>query len=177
VRVKLGDLRIWVCNFIVAYIPCHAFRLWFYRRIMRMEIGEGSSIHLGCRFVDSGKVKIGRNTTINQFCHLDNRGALTFGDNVSISPHTAIVTADHVIDSADFAGRIRPCTFEDYSFVGFRALILPGVTVGRGGVVCAGAVVTKDVAPMEIVGGSPARHLRQRECEPNYSASYIRFMH
>lgn len=176
-RRIVGEIIVWAANFIVAYIPCHAFRLWFYRRVMRMRIGEGSSIHLGCHFARISNVVIGRNSTINQFCHLDNRGALTFGNNVSISPHTAIVTADHNIDSDDFSGRELPCTFEDYSFVGFGAIVLPGVTVGRGGVVCAGAVVTKDVAPMDVVGGVPARHLRRRDCQPSYSATYKRFMH
>lgn len=175
-RSKLGDIRIWLCNFVIAFVPSHAIRLWYYRRIMRFRIGAGSSIHLGCRFTFGGNFSMGSNCTINQFCHLDNRGSLTFGDNVSISPHVAIVTADHDIDSPDFAGRIRPCSFGDYSFVGFRATILPGVAIGTAAVVCASALVTKSVADRAVVGGVPARELRQRNGEPAYSASYKRFM-
>ena len=175
-RNVLGSISLWLCNFVVAFIPSHAIRLWYYRHIMRFRIGPGSSIHLGCRFAFGGNVTIGTNSTINQFCHLDNRGMLTFGNNVSISPHVAVITADHDIDSPAFEGRIRGCSFGDYSFVGFGATILPGVDIGAGAVVCARALVTKSVAGKAVVGGVPARFLKTRNCDPNYSASYKRFM-
>lgn len=56
-----------------------------------------------------------------------------------------------------------PVTIEDYVFVGSRAMILPGVTIGRGAVVTAGAIVTKDVAPMSVVAGVPAKTVAQRD--------------
>ena len=58
---------------------------------------------------------------------------------------------------------------DDYVFIGPRAIILPGVTIGRGAVVAAGAVVTKSVAPFEVVGGVPAQKISERKLkDPTY---------
>ncbi|MCB1356319.1 MAG: hypothetical protein KDK53_07450 [Maritimibacter sp.] len=56
--------------------------------------------------------------------------------------------------------RALPITVEDYAWIGAGAIVLPGVTIGTGAVVAAGAVVTRDVAPRSIVAGNPARLLR-----------------
>jgi acetyltransferase-like isoleucine patch superfamily enzyme len=63
-----------------------------------------------------------------------------------------------------FSGRplLRPTTIEDDAWIGARAIVLAGVTIGRGAIVAAGSVVTRDVAPYAVVGGAPARKLRDR---------------
>ena len=63
---------------------------------------------------------------------------------------------------------------EDYVFIGTRALILPGVTLGRGSVVGAGSVVTRDVGQLSIVAGSPARQIGERNPDLNYEINYHR---
>jgi maltose O-acetyltransferase len=63
---------------------------------------------------------------------------------------------------------------EDYVFVGTRALILPGVTIGRGAFVGAGTVVTKDVAPFAIVAGCPAKQIGSRPANLQYEIRYDR---
>jgi maltose O-acetyltransferase len=87
---------------------------------------------------------------------------------VSISPDVTILTAQHLHDDATFALTSRPVVVEDHVWIGTRATILPGVTVGRGAVVATGSVVTKDVAPLDIVGGVPARPIGRRNIDPEY---------
>jgi maltose O-acetyltransferase len=117
---------------------------------------------------------LGRNSTINEYCRLDNRGGITVGENVSISSETCILTADHDPHDPAFKGRERAVVVEDFAFIGTRAMILPGVTVGRGAVIGAGSVVTKDVAPLTIVAGSPAREIGKRSPDLDYTVDYRR---
>jgi acetyltransferase-like isoleucine patch superfamily enzyme len=172
-RVRFDGL-LFMCNRTVASIPSHRVRLAFYRGVMRFEIGEHSYIFSGARFDTRGSFRLGRNSTINERCRLDNRGCLSIGDNVSISAEVCILTADHDPRDPKFAGRTRPVTLQDYVFIGTRALILPGVTIGRGAVVGAGSVVTKNVAPLAIVAGSPAREIGKRNPDLNYQVNYQR---
>jgi maltose O-acetyltransferase len=164
-----------VCNHLVAHFPSHTARLWFYRAVMRFDIGKRSFIFMGAQFDTRGNFKLGDHSTINQRCRLDNRGGLEIGSNVSISADACILTADHDPQSPIFAGRERPVRIGDYVFVGTRALILPGVVIGRGGVVAAGAVVTKDVAECSIVAGCPAKEIGIRRTDLAYQIDYCRF--
>jgi acetyltransferase-like isoleucine patch superfamily enzyme len=103
-------------------------------------------------------VAIGRNSQINRNCTIDIRSGLTIGDNVTISPEVMILGGSHDVNDPTFPDvDDGPVTIEDYVFIGSRAMILPGVTIGRGAVVTAGAIVTKDVAPMTVVAGVPAK--------------------
>ena len=172
-RVWLDGL-LFICNRLVANIPIHLVRLVFYRSVMRFEIGEHSYIFSGARFDTRGQFRLARNSTINEGCRLDNRGGLSIGENVSISAETCILTADHDPHDPAFGGRNRPVVIEDYVFIGTRALILPGVRLGRGAVVGAGSVVTKEVAPLSIVAGSPAREIGKRNSDLNYKIDYHR---
>lgn len=168
------DGRLFLCNRIVAAIPSHGIRRLFYRTVMKAKIGKGSTIFMGAWFDNIGNLKIGRNSVVNQNVRLDNRGGITIGDNVSISADAVILTADHDLQSPDFAGRNRSVTIEDYVFVGTRAMVLPGVRLGRGSAVAAGAVVTKDVAPLAIVAGVPAKVIGSRPEPGNYECEYER---
>jgi len=80
-----------------------------------------------------------------------------------------IYNSEHDISDENFKATSAPVTIEDYVFIGPRAIILPGVTVHKGAVVAAGAVVTKDIPEFMIVGGVPAKEIGQRENKnPNY---------
>jgi maltose O-acetyltransferase len=142
---------------------------------MRFDIGDHSNIFSGASFDTRGSFRMGNNSVINERCRLDNRGGLSIGQNVSISAETCILTADHDPHDSAFTGRNRPVVIEDYVFIGTRALILPGITIGRGAVVGAGAVVTKSVPPLAIVAGSPAREIGQRNPDLDYQLDYQRF--
>ena len=84
---------------------------------------------------------------------------------MSISPEVTILTAFHRMDDPEFRVETRPVVIEDHVWIGTRSTILSGVTLGRGSVVAAGAVVTRDVAPLAIVAGVPARPIGTRPAE------------
>jgi len=101
---------------------------------------------------------------------------LYIGSNVSISEGTAIFTLEHDPNSPTFDNRGAPVRIADYVFLGARAIVLPGVTIGEGAVVGAGAVVTRDVAPFTIVAGVPAKPIGQRSRDLAYSLDYRKFL-
>lgn len=158
----------------LAHTPSHLIRLFFYRYCLGFDIGEGSYIFMEAWFDTIQHFTMGENSTINQKCRLDNRGGIIIGNNVSISAEVCILTADHDIQSSNFLGRTRPVKVEDYVFIGTRATILPGVTISKGSIVAAGAVVTKNVEPFTIVAGVPAKYIGIRRSDLQYSASYLR---
>ena len=168
------EFRLYSANEIVLHLPSHTLRLWFYRCVMKFRIGKGSSVFMSCRFDTPGQLSIGANSTINRGCRLDSRGSLTIGDNVSMSTDVIVLTASHDIQASDFAGFNSPVTIGDYVFIGTRAMILPGVTLGKGCVIAAGAVVSRDVSPYTIVGGVPARPIGTRTNDLNYEVNYRR---
>lgn len=170
------DCRLFLANEIIGHVPSHLFRLWCYRRLMRARIGSGTSIFMSARFDTIGGLIIGDNSVINRQCRLDTRGGLTIGANVSISENVIILTASHDIYARDFAGTQSPVVIGDYVFIATRAMILPGVTIGHGAVVAAGAVVTKSVSDYEVVAGIPARQIGSRRSDLEYSVFYRRLL-
>ncbi|WP_199317535.1 hypothetical protein [Aphanizomenon flos-aquae] len=75
-----------------------------------------------------------------------------------------ILTGNHELHTPDFAGKLLPIKIEDYAWIATKAIILQGVTIGRGAVVGAGAVVREDVPPLGIVIGNPASLVGYRRC-------------
>jgi acetyltransferase-like isoleucine patch superfamily enzyme len=166
-----------ITNRIIAFLPSRRLRLTFYRRVLNFEIGADTYIFMGARFDTRHGFSIGHNSVVNENCRLDNRAKLTIGDYVSVSADTVILTADHDIQSPEFTGRERPVTIGDYAFLGTRCTILPGVTIGRGAVVGAGSLVTRDVPDYAIVAGIPARVIGERNKQFKYTINYGRWLH
>jgi maltose O-acetyltransferase len=154
--------------FLVGRVPIHRFRLWWYRSMLGMKIGPRTSFHWRAAFYQPDGITIGTHTIIGNDCFLDGRRGIEIGDNVNIGGHVQIFTLEHDPDSPSFAVQGDRVVIGDRAYVATRSTILPGVTIGEGAVVAAGAVVTKDVAPFTIVGGVPARFLRDRPRELDY---------
>lgn len=173
---RLG-LVLYVANSWVARVPFHGLRNAYYRYVCRVELTPGSSIHMGAVLYTMGGVTIGPGTTIDQAVRLDGRGGLTIGRAVCIAPEVALLTADHDPQSADFRGRTAPVVIEDHVWLGTRATVLPGVRVGEGAVVAAGAIVTRDVPAFTIVAGVPAVAIGERSRDLAYQFDYFRPMH
>ena len=170
----VSEFRLYVCNEWISKIPSHRFRNFYYRKVMGFNIGRDCSIHMHCSFDCAKNLIVGTNSVINSRCRIDNRGTISIGENVSISQEVIILTADHDVNAADFAGRSLGVRIDDYVWIGTRATILPGVTVGKGALIAAGAVVTKDVIPYAIVAGVPAKVIKMRREDLTYDTKYRR---
>lgn len=158
-------------NHVVSHVPSFGLRKAWYRSV-GLDVGRGSDIHMGCYlwFYGPGHTartgsSIGANTRINRDCCLDVRGPLTIGDNVSISPGVALITTQHDWRSSGFELQSRPVVISDHVWIGLRATVLPGSTIGRGAIVAAGAVVSGDVPPLSVAAGVPARVIASRPAQ------------
>jgi maltose O-acetyltransferase len=169
---RLFAIRVlaYLTNYVVPHVPSFTLRHLWYRRVWGFEIGKGTGIHLGLfvwafgpRQTREDGVRIGRNTRINRNCTLDIRSGLTIGNNVSISPEVMILAGSHDVNDPEFRQLPGPIVIEDHVWIGSRAMILPDVTLGRGAVIAAGSIVTKDVEPLTIVAGVPARPVGMRD--------------
>lgn len=143
-------------------VPCHHFRRIIYR-LAGISIGQGSSIHMYTRFYDPKNISIGQDSIIGEHAVLDGRDKLTIGDHVALASEVMIYNSEHDVNDIDFKPITDKVIIHDYVFIGPRAIIMPGVTIGKGAVVAACAVVTKDVPPFAIVGGVPAKLIGERK--------------
>lgn len=157
----------------VGRVPSHAFRNAAYRRA-GMTLPRSTVIHWRAEFYAPERIVIGAHTVIGDSAFLDGRAGLTIGENVNLGSHVSVYTRQHDIDAPDFAEVGGPVAIDDYAYVGSHAIILPGVTIGCGGVVGAGSVVTRDVEPYTFVAGSPARFVRRRSQDLSYQLGYAK---
>lgn len=146
----------------VGHVPSHTFRKLFYK-LAGMKIGRGSVFHMWAGFFDPAQIEVGEDTIIGDHVFLDGRARLTIGDHVDIASSVMVYNSEHDLDADDFSARVEPVTIGDYVFIGPRSIILPGVKIGKGAVVAAGAVVTKDVPEYAVVGGVPAKVIGERK--------------
>jgi acetyltransferase-like isoleucine patch superfamily enzyme len=147
---------------IVGYIPSHLIRSFFYQ-LSGIEMGKGSAIHMGARFFQPNNIKIGKGTIIGDHAFLDGRAVLKIGSHVDIASQVMIYNSQHDLSSKTMKAKEEPVTIGDYCFIGPRAIIMPGVALGKGSVVAGGAVVTKSVPAGVIVGGVPAKKIKDRQ--------------
>jgi len=147
---------------LVGLVPCHHLRRFFYR-LAGMKIGKGSTIHMETRFYYPKNIIIGEDSIVGEKAVLDGRDRLFIGNHVAVASEVMIYNSEHDINDEYFTPLCAPVTIEDYCFIGPRTIILPGVRIGRGAVIAAGAVVTKDVPPYAIVGGIPAKIIGERK--------------
>lgn len=150
------------CLHLVGHIPSHHVRRWYYR-VAGIKIGRGSSIHMGTRFYDPRNIVIGEDTVIGEGAVLDGRDRLVIGNHVALATGVMIFNSQHEINDEFFSPSHHPVIIEDYSFLGPRVVVQPGVKIGKGAIVAAGAVVTKDIPPFAIAGGVPAKIIGERK--------------
>ena len=116
-------------------------------------------------YIDYGKpVKIGKGCFIQQCCTFFGRGGITIGDGVFIGPKCNLITINHDPNPDNRSATYGlPIVIEDKVWIGINSTILPGVKIGYGSIVGAQSVVTKDVPPMTVVAGNPARIIKRIE--------------
>ena len=144
VYVALLALKDYFYRTWIMQVPFHALRLFFIKKTLS-RVGSGCFFAMGVETRRGRNIAVGNHCIINKNVLLDGRGGtLTLGDV-------------HV---------------EDYVWIASRATILPGIRIGRGAVVAAGSVVTKDVPPMSIVAGVPAKVIGQRTSQLSYTLNH-----
>lgn len=149
--------------------------------IIRMSLGKcGKNVHFSKGHISGiGNIEIGNNVSLGEgFTLLASRAKIIIGDDVMFAPGVSIVSGDHRTDILDcpmitirndnkLPENDQDVILEGDNWIGTKAIILKGVTIGRGAVVAAGCVVTRDVPPYTIVGGVPARVIRRRDEKNN----------
>lgn len=145
-------------------IPFHAVRQ-AYLRAAGMRIGRHVGIFRGSTIIRPDQIEIGDNCIVGFQCFLGGEAGLYIGNNVNISSFSVLLGGWHDINSPTFAAELRPTVIEDYAWLATRVTIMSGVRIGRGAVVAAGAIVTKDVPPYAVVAGVPAKQISERKPE------------
>lgn len=156
------DALLFKVHFVSKHIPFWFFRKFIFR-LVGVKIGRGSVVHMGAKFFNPKGVSIGSDTMVGDNAFLDGRAPLKIGSHVDIASQVLFYNSEHDLNAEDFHAVDAPVEIGDYVFIGPRAIILPGVKVGKGSVVAAGAVVTKDVPDFKIVGGVPAKEIGERK--------------
>ena len=156
------DLELFITHIISLHIPLYFIRKSVFR-FVGIKIGKGSIIHMGCKFFQPVNIVIGKDTIIGNDSFLDGRAPLIIGDHVDIASEVMIYNSEHDINDPYFGAVLGSIKICDYVFIGPRVILLPGIEIGKGAVVAAGAVVTKDIKPFEIVGGVPAIKIGERK--------------
>ena len=146
------------------WLPCHPLRRLACRLLMK-RFDASSAIYRNVDLRSPYRIVVGAHTNINKRCVLDGRGGVIIGNNVDIAQETNIWTEQHDYNSPTYKPVCKEVIIEDYVWLASRVTVLPGVHIGRGAVVASGAVVTKDVPPLAIVAGIPAKIIRYRKEE------------
>lgn len=168
IKLLKKEIRIWIesigwfyLNKIISSLPSRHVRK-FLLKLMGVRIDSNVSIFSNFEIRNPSGLFIEEGCSIGPRVLLDARKGLRIGKNVTIACEVIIWTLHHDYNDIFFKTIGEKVLIEDYAWVCSRAIILPGVTIGRGAVVASGSVVTKDVAPFDIVGGVPAKIIGKR---------------
>lgn len=167
-RLLVGGVLAFGYNRLFGRFPSRTLRA-LYLKCWLKAFGKGTGVQMDCRFLNGRKVELGDRNVINFGCLFDGRRfQIRTGSDVSIGPEASILTLGHDPQSQDFSDRGGDVVIGNRVWIGYRAIVLPGVTIGDGAVVGAGAVVTRDVEPYTIVAGSPAKKVGDRSRNLSY---------
>lgn len=177
-RAAIAIATKYLTNYLVAYVPFYGVRHAWYTRVLGWYLGEGSLVRMG-EYIEMGgirtsgtRVSIGADTVIERNCVLNTTGGLVIGDHVNVSAGVWLCSESRDVDDPDFTPSFPPIVVDDYVWIGPRATVLGGVTIGIGAVIMAGAVVSRDVEPYTVVSGIPAKESAKRQLtQPHYSVS------
>ncbi|MGB9650378.1 MAG: acyltransferase [Candidatus Cybelea sp.] len=162
----------YLLNTFVNKIPFPNLRMALYR-FAGMKVDRTSNVMMYAFVLQARDISIGPNCIIGPFTTLDGRATLTIGRNVNVAGEVITIGGYHSVDSQTAEGHLGKIVIEDNAWIAMRATILPGVTVGEGAYVAAGALVNRDVEPYALVGGVPAKKLRDRSRNIQYTLQHF----
>lgn len=156
------------------FLPASTSRMTHWTRTIRRVIcrplfdtcGDEINVEKGAYFANGGGISIGSGSGIGVNCRI--HGPLQIGDSVMMGPDVVILTHTHNIERTDIpmgaqGSRAAKVVIGNDVWIGMRSIIMPGVNIGNGVVIGAGAVVTKDIPDYAVVGGVPAKIIRFRK--------------
>jgi acetyltransferase-like isoleucine patch superfamily enzyme len=131
------------------------------------NVDRSCDIAPGVIMKDIRKLSIGKDVSINERCFLSSYGGLKIGNSVSIGHDTTILSSDHVFEDGDITIKEQGISLKqteicDDVFIGCKCVILAGIKIGRGAVVGAGSIVTKNIGEYQIVAGNPSKLIKNR---------------
>ena len=151
--------------------PSRSFRAWYLKGILK-HMGKDTSVLRHVNFLWAQRISIGDRVTINPEAILDGRGTLEIGNDTDIAPRVMIWTMEHDPNSDTHEAREGKVVIGHHVWIASGAQIMPGVTIGDGAVIAAGAIVTKDVPAKTIVAGVPAKVIGMRQNSLQYKLDF-----
>lgn len=145
--------------------PLSAFKVWVLRRF-GAKIGEHVRIKPGVRVKFPWRLSVGDYVWIGENTWLDNIAPIVVENHVCLSQDVYLCTGNHDWQHPDFKLMPAPIQIEQGSWIAARAVIGPGVTVGRGAVLCLGSVTGRSLLPLTVYAGNPAQPIKQRVILP-----------
>lgn len=156
-----------VCVCMFRTTPEHSgiFNKWrvFLLRCFGAKIGKGCVVKSSCEIWQPWKLELGNYVALGEHAICYTVDKIKIGPQTTVSREAFLCCAGHDISSPIMELTYAPITIGSNCWVAGRAIVMPGVTIGDGAVVGAGAVVTGDVAPWMVVGGNPAKFIKKRE--------------
>lgn len=158
-------------EWVVALLPGSEGPYAAIKRFLLIKSGASVGLHVfifpAVRILMPKGIKIGENVVISHGTIITTAGSVTIGSNVLIGYGARILSANHKIPENrgliwGAGHETSPIVIDDDVWIGANAIILPGIRIGKGAVVAAGAIVTKNVEPYSIVAGVPAKIIRMR---------------
>ena len=162
---NLRGIFLFLVNSIILYIPVQYIRMFLFILLsFNKTCSFKVNILKGAKILNPRGIKFGKNIRINRGVLLDGRGSkIIIGNSVDIAVDAIIWTLGHDPQSMYHSTFSKEVIIEDHVWIGARAIIMPGIKIGRGAIIASGSVVTKDVPEMAIFGGNPAKFIKKRE--------------
>lgn len=155
---------------VVGKVPSHFLRNCLYK-LYGVRLGNKVVIYSGAEIRSPKDLTIGDGSIVGHDTILDARNGIIIGKNVNFSTGVWIWTMQHDYRDPQFGACGGMVEIDDYAWISCRVTILPGIKIGKGAVVAAGSVVTKDVEPFAVVGGVPAKKIGERPHDLVYDLS------
>lgn len=154
---------VWTC-FFQTTPRGNLFRRWriFLLKMFGADIRWTSNVLSSCRIWQPWKLRMGDYSCLSAGVDCYSVDEVVIGDQVVVSQGVKLCTAGHDITSRTMELTHQPIRIESNAWIAAWSIILPGVTIGEGAVVAAGAVVTKDIEPWTVVGGNPVKVITKR---------------
>lgn len=146
-------------------VPFYGPKRWVLR-VFGAKIGRGVVLKPGVSVKYPWRLKIGENSWVGERVWIDNLADVEIGQNVCISQEAYLLTGNHNYKSRNFDLIVNPIVISDGAWIGARAVVCPGVEIGRNAVAAVGAVLTKTAESDFVYAGNPAEKIRERKLDP-----------